>query len=75
MGWDVHCCDQVRPLLVQIDRDLDLLINLLLVDLANVDPLEVDERQVAAKGLGELDSLVVRGVLSSLHREPLDDES
>ena len=75
MGWDVHSCDQVRSLLVQIDRDLDLLINLLLVDLANVHPLEVDERQVAAEGLGELDSLVVRGVLGSLHREALDDES
>ena len=75
MGVDLHCSDKVGPLLVQVDRDLDLLLSLVLVDLALVDPLEIDEGQVAAQGFSELDRLVLLRVLRTLHREARQNES
>lgn len=58
LSWDHDRGDQIGPLLVQVDWNLDQLLALLLVNLALVHPLEVDQRERAAQRLCQLDRLV-----------------
>jgi len=48
LGWDLDSSDQVRPLLVQVDGDLNLLTNGLMINLTDMNPFEVNLGKVAA---------------------------
>ena len=75
MSGDLDRSDQVGPLLVEIDGDLDGPRLRLRVKLADMHPLEVDQWQLATEGLCELDGAIGHGVLGTLHREARNDES
>jgi hypothetical protein len=74
IGWDSirrnrDSSQQIGPLFVQIDRDLDCLLRNLLLSLVNMDPLEVNSWHLSRYLLSQFDTFVLSGVLSSLHRE------
>jgi len=48
LSWDLDSSDQVRPLLVQVDGDLNLLTNGLMINLTDMNPFEVNLGKVAA---------------------------
>lgn len=43
LSWDVDSSDQVSPLLVEVDWDLDLLSSGFRIELADVHPLDVHQ--------------------------------
>jgi len=66
-GRDLHWRNQVSPLCVQIDRDLNGLSRL--INLIFVNPLEIYAGQSALERLCELDSFLFCRELRTLHRE------
>lgn len=71
-GGDLHWRDQVGPLRVQIDWNLN---SLSVFNLTLVDPLEIDAGQSTLEGFGELNSCLCFRILSALYGEALHDET
>jgi hypothetical protein len=74
IGWDTirgnrDSSEQVSPLLVQVDWDLNCLFRSLLLGLVNVDPFEVNGWHLRRDLLSQLDTFILSTILSSLHRE------
>ena len=62
-------------MLVQVNRDLDLVLVGFLLELVNMNPLEVNMRQVSTNLLGHLEFSILSSILCTLHSEPSQNET